>query len=441
MSDFNRVAWNEGMFLRPQHFQQQDRCLHSQLQQTMSLQSGYCWGISELAIERALLSNGKVGLASIRAFLTDGTCISSPLRDPLPEPISVAISVRDQLVYLAVPIEKSNGLNVAAQNNNIARFRVADHEAVDTNVGVDATEVIQVAQLGLELKLESDNLAGYDTLAIARVSSVSDEGQVCLDEKFIPAWLNIQKNQLLKQHISELLGMLRQRAEALAARIGAGQGTASSIADFLMLQLLNRYDAILSHIDATDGLHPERLYLKLAAMAGELATFSSKDKRAPKLPVYQHDDLTRVFGEVMVVLNQFMSLVLEQTAVQLPLEETGFGIRVAQIQDKGLLKRAEFVLAVQASINPDELRKHFPAQVKIGPVEHIRDLVNNQLPGIAAIALPVAPRQIPYHAGFHYFKLDKGNDYWNRLSASGGIAIHLSGNYPELEMQIWAISQ
>ncbi len=429
------------MFLRPQHFQQQERSLNFQMQQSLFQQSSYYWGISELELNQALLGNGKFGFTSIKACLPDGATMISPLRDPLPEPLTLNSGVRDQLVYLVLPSEKSDGLNVSAAGSCVTRYRFVDHEVVDTNIGNDAVEVVQLAQAGFELKLESDSLSGYDTLAIAKIVEVSEEGKVTLDEKFIPACLDAQANPILQRQLSEIHGMLRQRATALAARLGAGQGSASSIADFLMLQLLNRFDALLGHIITTHGLHPERLYQELAALAGEIATFSSKQKRPPELPIYQHDELTRVFGDLMVVLNQFMSMVLEQTAVQINLEETSYGIRVAQVQDKGLLERAEFVLAVNANISADELRKRFPAQVKIGPVEHIRDLVNNQLPGIAAIGLPVAPRQIPYHAGFHYFKLDKSNDYWSRLSASGGVAIHLSGRYPDLEMQIWAISQ
>lgn len=440
MSDFCRVAWTEGMFLRPQHFQQQERSLSFQ-QQQMLQQSNYFWGINELVIDNALLSHAKFGLSKIKAYLPDGALMVSPERDPLPEPLSLDSRVRDQMVLIAIATEKSNSMNVSAQANSVTRYRFVDHEVADTSLGNDAIEVLQLAQAGFELKLESDNLSGYTTLPVAKISAVSKEGQVTLDGKFVPPWLNAQNNAVLKQHLLEVHGVMRQRAEALAARIGAGQGSTSSIADFLMLQLLNRYDALLGHTLHTSGLHPERLYQELASLAGELATFSSKNKRAPQLPAYQHQQLTGVFGDLMVVLNQYLSMVLEQTAIQLPLDQTNYGIRIAQVQDKGLLDRAEFVLAVTASLSSDELRKRFPAQVKIGPVEHIRDLVNNQLPGISAVGLPVAPRQIPYHAGFHYFKLDKSNDYWARLSASGGIAIHLSGHYPDLEMNLWAISQ
>jgi type VI secretion system protein ImpJ len=149
--------------------------------------------------------------------------------------------------------------------------------------------------------------------------------------------------------------------------------------------------------------------------------------------------LATVFGNLSVILNQTLSVVLEQTAIALPIEQAKFGIMVSPLTDKTLLEYAQFVLAVSADLPADDVRKHLPARLKIGPVEHIRELVNNQLPGIAVTGLPVAPRQVPYHAGFHYFQLDKSGIYWEKLSNSGGLALHLSGNYPGLKLELWAI--
>jgi type VI secretion system protein ImpJ len=85
------------------------------------------------------------------------------------------------------------------------------------------------------------------------------------------------------------------------------------------------------------------------------------------------------------------------------------------------------------------VRTGFPPQVKIGSVEKIRDLVNLQLPGIGLRPLPVAPRQLPFHAGFTYFELDRGSEYWKQLATSAGFAMHVAGEFPGLQMQFWAI--
>ena len=123
------------------------------------------------------------------------------------------------------------------------------------------------------------------------------------------------------------------------------------------------------------------------------------------------------------------------------LVEKKYGIRVAEISDRSLIGSAMFVLAARADIPEDALRTHLPAQIKIGPVERIRQLVNAAMPGVVLKPLPVAPRQIPYHAGFAYFQLDPRSNFWNELKHSGGFALHVGGDFPGLEMEFWAIRQ
>ncbi len=80
-----------------------------------------------------------------------------------------------------------------------------------------------------------------------------------------------------------------------------------------------------------------------------------------------------------------------------------------------------------------------PRQIKIGPVERIAELVNVALPGIAASPLPVAPRQLPFRPGTTYFELERDNQLWKQLNTIGGIAIHLAGDFPAIEIELWAI--
>jgi len=53
--------------------------------------------------------------------------------------------------------------------------------------------------------------------------------------------------------------------------------------------------------------------------------------------------------------------------------------------------------------------------------------------------LPVAPRQIPYHAGNNYFELDTSSEFWRGLERSGGLAMHIAGDWPGLKLEFWAI--
>lgn len=176
-------------------------------------------------------------------------------------------------------------------------------------------------------------------------------------------------------------------------------------------------------------------------MIGELSTFVAKNKRPSAFPQYLHDSLQETFVPVMSSLRQCLSMVYEQTAASLALVEKNYGIRVAQIPDRSFITSALFVLAVKADMPENKLRTHLPAQIKVGPVERIRQLVNAAMPGIPLKALPVAPRQIPYHSGYTYFELERQSEFWKELQNSGGFAFHVGGDFPGLELELWAIRQ
>ena len=47
MSSQNKVVWSEGMFLRPQHFQQQDRYLERLVEARSGAIGSYYWGLQD----------------------------------------------------------------------------------------------------------------------------------------------------------------------------------------------------------------------------------------------------------------------------------------------------------------------------------------------------------------------------------------------------------
>jgi type VI secretion system protein ImpJ len=38
-----------------------------------------------------------------------------------------------------------------------------------------------------------------------------------------------------------------------------------------------------------------------------------------------------------------------------------------------------------------------------------------------------------------YFELDQNGEWWGQLAASGGIGMHVAGEFPGLKMELWAI--
>lgn len=443
MADNNKVIWSEGLFLRPQHMQQQERYLERYIHLRAGGLRPYAWGFGQLELEADLLAVGKLGIRKATGVFPDGTPFAMPGDDPLPAPLEVDGEWRDQTVYLTLPLHsptQADSARADAADDKLFRFRVDEGEVGDASGSSDGAVVLEVGGMHARLLPASQPMEGLTRIPLARITECRSDRRVVLDDDFMATALCVEAAARLATFQSELLGLLHQRGEALAGRVGGtDRGGAAEIADFLLLQVVNRWQPQMAHLAAAPLQHPEVFYRMLLAMAGELATFTAPGKRPAEFPAYRHEDLKSTFQPLIAALRTSLSAVMEQTAVPIPVQERRYGVWVAEVPDRTLLDSATFVLAAKADMKSEQLRRQLPAQAKIGSVEKIRDLVNLQLPGISLAPMPVAPRQIPYNAGYLYFEFDKGSPLWRELKESGGIALHCGSGFEGLDLQMWAI--
>jgi type VI secretion system protein ImpJ len=442
MSDSNRIVWSEGLFLRPQHFQQQERYLEGYVQGRAASLRSHSWGLTQFEIERDLLAIGKVGLRRARGVFPDGTPFEMPDNDPLPTPIEIG-ALRDQMVSLAVPLRKP-GAAISTRTEDgakeMARHRPSVHQARDVMSELGTSADIEVAALSARLMTQTEPPEGFAQIPLLQVIECRADKQVLLNEQFIPTVLACAAAPRLRIFLTELQGVLHQSGEALAAlAVASGRGGAAEIADFLMLQSINRYEPVVTHLAVAAHCHPEDLYRLLLEMLGDLSTLTTSTRRPVQLAPYRHEALQATFDPLIRALLNCLAKPRVQLATPIPLNAPKFGIRVGNVIDRTLFDSAVFVLAARADMPSEEFRRRFPQQIKIGPVEQIRDLVMKDVSGIALEPMAVAPRQIPFHAGFSYFELERGTDLWQRLKTSGGVAIHQAGEFPGLAMEFWAI--
>lgn len=442
MSLESKVVWSEGMFLNPQHFQQQDRYFESYMNGRCAILGDCAWGLKTLELDQQLLKLGKVSVQRANGVFPDGTPFNFPDQDAPPPVVEMPDSTKDCVLYLALPVRRPGAVDVLPEDSQqgLARYYPVEQSVRDVTVEGGDNQKIDVGKLRLKVLKETDDLSGFVVIGIARVREVRQEKEIALDDSYIPTVLDCQATLRLSAFLSELHGLLRHRAEAIAGRLAdARRGGTAEIADYLLLQVINRFEPLIKHFSQLDGLNPIALFQHLIQLTGELATFVSTSKRAPELAVYSHRDLEKTFDPLMQTLRKYLSMVYEQTAIAMQLEEKRYGVRVAAITDRSLLASASYVLAVRADVTDETIRSRFPAQIKIGPVERIRQLVNAAMPGIELKALPVAPRQIPFRSGYTYFELDKQSPFWKEMANSGGFAMHVGGDFPNLEMEFWAI--
>ncbi len=437
----HNVIWQEGMLLRPQHLQHNDRYYHQQLNRSRLLGSD-AWGFLTLEVDVQYLNLGKVVVTQASGVLPDGSLFElSGAMEPLV--LQVPVNAGGQAVYLVLPLATEHQVEARRpeQSDVLARYVAYETEIGDSNAGADSRCQVNCARPDLRLVVgEHPNDPYYVKLQLAQVLESTREGGVKLDSDFVPTFIYLQGSGYVSSCVKEVTSLLATRGDAIAARIqGTGTSAGAQVGDLLMLQLINRVELTLRHYLSQAQVRPEAVFRALLSVLGELSTFATDNKRAQLAVHYQHGDQGASFRGLMGGIRTVLSLVLEQHAIELPLQQRQYGVLVCPVSDLKLLGAATFILAATAQCDSEELRHRLPAHLKIGTVERIRELVNLHLAGIRVKPLPVAPRQIPFHAGKTYFMLELSARDITQLEQSGGFAFHASGQFAELQLNFWAI--
>jgi predicted component of type VI protein secretion system len=98
---------------------------------------------------------------------------------------------------------------------------------------------------------------------------------------------------LLTDWVAKVHGLTELRAQALSTRL-TGEGKtegAAEVADFMLLQTLNRYEPLLTHLLSVSESHPESIY-----RFSPLRPFSSlSDPGNPPLPILHFSEVPDIF--------------------------------------------------------------------------------------------------------------------------------------------------
>ncbi|MEZ5749048.1 MAG: type VI secretion system baseplate subunit TssK [Caenibius sp.] len=386
---------------------------------------------------------GKFALVKLCGVMPDGTAFAIPDDLPPPPPLDVPEDTRDATLYLTLPARQpgTQEFREAEDVGPEIRFLVEEGEVADNFSDDRGSEPIELARPHLQFGVTRDQTYGRVLCGLAHVREMQAK-RVMFDDRYIPPVQDIAAARPLKHGLVDILGRCEQRADELALRaVEATDGGAETFASFLLLQALNRWVPVLRHLDSLPMVHPERLYEQLASLAGEIATLVRPERKAPRLPPYEHDDLRATFEPLFDLLQSMLSAVFDRSAVQLPLEQAGPGAWVSTIADRNLYQHGFFYLAVKAAASGDEVRRMFPPVAKLGAVEKMREIVDSALPGVPLRHTPTPPPQLRVLPGYVYFELDRGVPEWRDFATSTALGLHVAGDWPDLNLELWCVKR
>lgn len=443
MTERNKVVWSEGLFLRTQHFQQQDRYTEALMRATLRAAPLQSYGFTALTLDAAALDAGALAIARAEGLFPDGTPFSIPGTMAAPPPLAVK-AAHAGLACLAVPMEQPGVATIDASHAEPsgARLRGELVPTPDTIRNGAAPEEIEIARLNARILAPGEATAGYTLLPIARIEGLRADGAVALAEGYLPPALIIGAADWYRNLLRELVTGLDRIADAHGALVLGGAGR--SLENLLILELANTARPRLAHILAQNLHHPCALFEELAALAGRMATYGSSSRRLAEMPDYDHTDPQMAFAALADALR---SLVLSLRHVEpksraLTVARHMQNVWKVRIDNPEILRTSRIVLRVGSEMSDESLRRIFVDQATVGAADTFEKLWKSRLPGIKLKPLHSQPREIPYDGERLCLELDQKSEHWAQLLDAPGFVIGVSGTLErEPQIDCYAVSR
>ncbi|MGL4238481.1 type VI secretion system baseplate subunit TssK [Tabrizicola sp.] len=443
MSDSNKVVWSEGLFLRSQHLQQQDRYIEGLVRGALQAAPMHGFGFRALTLDKAALDAGRLAIAAGAGIFPDGTPFSIPETTSAPAPVAIR-SDMSGLVSLAIPIERPGTATIDPAHADPAgsRYRGVIQTVRDAVRGGAEPEELEVARLAARLILPGEDTAGYVSLPVARVEGLRADGSVALAEGYLAPALCLQAVPWYAGLAQEVVTGLDRIGEAHGKLVLGGAG--KSIENLLLMELANTARPRVSHMLAQNLHHPSEFFMELAGLAGRMATYGSSSRRLSELPTYDHLDPQPAFAALADTLRSLMLSLrhIEPKCRALLVARHAQNIWKVRIDNPDILKSSRIVLRIGSDMSDESLRRIFVSQATVGAADAFEKLWKSRLPGIALKPLHSQPREIPYDGERLCLELDQKSEHFAQLTDAPGFVIGVSGVLDrEPEIDCYAVNR
>jgi type VI secretion system protein ImpJ len=443
MSDSNKVVWSEGLFLRTQHLQQQDRYTEALVRGALQAVSLHSFGFRSLTLDKPALDAGRVAIASASGIFPDGTPFTIPDNTAAPAPVQIK-SDMSGLVNLAIPIEKPGAATIDPAHAEPAgsRYRGTIQTVRDAVRGGADPEELEVARLAARLILPNEDTAGYVTLPVARAEGLKADGSVAISDGYLAPALCLQAVSWYAGLAQEVVTGLDRIGEAHGKLVLGGAGR--SIENLLLLELANTARPRVAHILAQNLQHPSEFFMELAGLAGRMATYGSSSRRLSELPAYDHIDPQPAFAALADTLRSLMLSLrhVEPKSRALQVARHAQNIWKVRIDNPDILKTSRIVLRIGSDLSDESLRRIFVDQATVGAADAFEKLWKSRLPGIPLKPLHSQPREIPYDGERLCLELDQKSEHFAQLTDAPGFVIGVSGALErEPEIDCYAVNR
>jgi type VI secretion system protein ImpJ len=447
MKQLSNIVWNEGMHLAQHHFQAQSRFFEDTVQFALTSLFFKPYGVVACELDAEALRNDSVSLVHARGVMPDGLPFDIPASDPALRPLAIrdrfSPTSDSHLVLLAIPAYRPDGSNFATNGASYGepttRYTAESTVVRDDMTGRDE-RTLTVGRKNFRLLLDSDmesvDASGLVVLPLARVRR-DGAGHFIYDEEYVGPSLHIGASPRLMSQLHRLLEILDAKAETLVRgrRGSADEFAQREVANFWLLHTIHASVPTLRNYLQAKRVHPERLYVELARLAGALCTFAL-DAHPRTIPPYDHDLPEPCFDALGRHIRSYVEVVAPTGRTAIPLTASGPNLFTCTVRDPRSFGPAKWFLGVRSSLQTNEVIARVPALTKVCSQRFVLELVKRAFPGLRLDHLPYPPASISPKPDTVYFAIERSGPCWDTIVSTQEVGVYVPDAVPGAQLEL-----
>lgn len=442
-----KILWGEGLFLRPQHFQQQDAHAEAMSRRTLLAANPFAWGVRDLDLDADSLKSGVLRFNRIDAIFANGDFFTAPDIDQLPPPLALDTAVAEEGAtefFLALHHINPHGGNSTENTagSGQARYLIVPRETHDLYTDAAEADIATLSKIA-HLKSANEPRDQFLTLPLVRIRRTSSNGFE-VDSAFLPPSLSLRS-------APGLYMLLRRQIDALLAKVDALYGfhrepskniiefRSGDIASFWLLHTASSACATLTHLFRNPDTSPERLFQELLRLAGGLMTFS-KACSLNDLPSYDHGQPGPCFSRLDLILRELLDTVISTRYFAIALTQPKPAFHAGRLDSEKINAETAFYLSITAAHPQSEIFESIPSRIKVGSPDDVEKLVLSAMSGVRLSHAAQVPAAIPVRPGACYFALDAHGPLYERMLKAQSVMIYAPESYRDLKIEMIAVT-
>lgn len=428
MEILNKVVWEDGMFIYPQHLQQQELYFESLIHKYRK-STPYYFGIIDLKIDLQALERKKIIFTKLSGFLPNGSFFDINSNANILSPLEILNEDDEQFIYVGF-IENNLISNELKKNS---RYITDIKNTKDLFTDDDSQErKIKVCKINLQILSSNEfkkNLENFCTIPVLKIKKAQDF--ISIDQDFIPPCLYICKSQILNDYLKDVIMQISKYIESKVQELKVNNIILNNPLEILLLQTFNQFRYKFLLIKEQSFSHPYDLFKVTVDFISQIIIFTPN--RSDDFSIkYDHNNLYFCFEKLNYLLHQVIQYFCKEGKYKKIDCILKNGIYCASIGDQCHGIKKLILQIVFSKTNVDINLDSFVKNVKIATQDDIQEIILAQITGLSAFLIKELD-DLPHGDNLIYLNLDLNSYVWRKIKEQKNIAIYVCESSLEIQ--------